>query len=95
MLRPAVLVLDISAPGQWTEDHDDRRVLQALDDLPGGTRVVVTVGSRWYVTAAAVQIVHRNLRRLDVQVEGRDYRVLQRWHECFRTGTLEPAGVVL
>lgn len=82
-----VLLIDLSSQvrsdsGDFTygDDADDRHRLDGLGRLPDGSRVVISVGSRKFVSSSAKAFIGPHVDRLVVQVEGTDSAAVAQWH---------------
>jgi hypothetical protein len=69
------IVLDVSDVPQlpWTQrDHEDRYILSQLERLPDGIKVIIDVGARSLLGIGAMDYVHDNGERLDIEFRGYD-----------------------
>jgi hypothetical protein len=86
-LVTACVRIDLSV--EHSDDHHDRHELFALDDVPDGARVVVWVGHRTWLWDSTALLLHRQAKRLLIELQGSPRANIRRWLDAVRTGQIE------
>jgi hypothetical protein len=76
---------DLTASG-YDQGRRDRWKVMGLEGCPDGARVVVSVGARTFIWPDTARELHRQARRLHIEVDGTDPRAVGRWITAVRTG---------
>ena len=87
MITGAVVV-DLSEVDSWDEVHQrtDRHLLDVLNRVPDGARVVVDIGSRRFVTQDAAAWLHEHDHRLQIEIRGIEPEAVAEFIRAGRTG---------
>lgn len=63
-------------------DRDDRHVLQFIDQMPDGARLIVNVGERALVLSSACLTLRHASARLHVEIVAANPHVARRWRDA-------------
>lgn len=65
------VVIDLSACDYSSQmQRTDRHLLDVLNQVPDGARVIVNIGNRRHVTQDAAVWLHEHDHRLDIEIRG-------------------------
>lgn len=84
------VVIDLSSEGD--PERSDRRRLAVLEHCPEGSRVVVNIGDRLFVTQDAARWLHQHDHRLTIVICGSRPHAVAQFIRAARAGEWSVAG---